>query len=206
VVGSVVLPRRNLRSGQVFLSGLGKEVVMLRVAVFGLALAAFATGASAADLITYQTSTKQQVPVAPTGSTVDWNGFYAGIYGVGRGTATQGAQYGAGVDLGVNATFNFVLVGAEVSVEGLGDGAGSTSYAEAIGRGGILLGGNTLLYGAAGYGIDTGTPDETDVLAGGGLEYALTNSVSLRAQYLHAFPVTGNDPKDEVTLGAQFHF
>jgi len=99
-----------------------------------------------------------------------------------------------------------VLVGAEVSVEGLGGGSGSTSYAKAIGRGGVLVGDNTLLYGAAGYGIDTGTPDETDVLAGGGLEYALTNGVSLRAQYLHAFPATGADPKDEVTLGAQFHF
>jgi outer membrane immunogenic protein len=180
---------------------------MFRTAIFGLVLAAASSGAFAADLITYPTSTHEQVPVAPAGSSsVDWNGFYAGIYGVGRSTTVQGAQYGAGVDLGVNTTFNFVLVGAEVAVEGLGGGSGSTSYAEAIGRGGILVGGNTLVYGAAGYGIDTGTPDETDVLAGGGLEYALTNSVSLRAQYLHGFPATGADSKNEVTLGAQFHF
>lgn len=180
---------------------------MLKYAVVGLVLAiATGSGTQAADLISYPTSTHQAVPIAPATSNVDWNGFYAGIYGIGRSTGAHGTQYGAGVDLGVNTTFNFVLVGAEVSVEGLGGGSGSTSYAKAIGRGGVLVGDNTLLYGAAGYGIDTGTPDETDVLAGGGLEYALTNGVSLRAQYLHAFPATGADPKDEVTLGAQFHF
>src|SRR5262249_41340506 len=102
-----------------------KEVGMLKSAVFGLALAMAATGASAADLITYPTSTNEQVPVAPPTSRVNWDGFYAGIYGAGRNTATQGAQYGAGVDLGVNTTFNFILVGAEIAVEGLGGGTGS---------------------------------------------------------------------------------
>ena len=38
------------------------------------------------------------------------------------------------------------------------------------------------------------------------VEYGLTDNLSLRAQYLHGFPVTGNNPKDQVTLGAQFHF
>jgi outer membrane immunogenic protein len=181
---------------------------MLKAASLGLALAMAmtASAASAADLITYPTSTHEQVPVAPASASTDWRGFYAGIYGVGRSTGSQGTQYGGGIDLGINTTFNFVLVGAEVSVEGLTGGSGSTSYAKAIGRGGILLGGNTLVYGAAGYGIDTGTPEENDILAGGGLEYALTNNVSIRAQYLHGFPATGANPKNEVTLGAQFHF
>jgi outer membrane immunogenic protein len=178
---------------------------MLKAASLGLAFAMMASAASAADLITYPTSTHEQVPVATRGA-MDWNGFYAGIYGTGRNSASHGTQYGGGIDLGVNTTFNFVLVGAEVSVEGLTGGSGSTSYAKALGRGGILLGGNTLVYGAAGYGIDTGTPDENDILAGGGLEYALTDNVSIRAQYLHGFPATGANPKNEVTLGAQFHF
>ncbi len=171
-----------------------------------LQLASFGSRAEAADLITYPTSTNQQMPVASPSPGVNWNGFYAGIFGASQSSPKGGAQYGGGVDLGVNATFNFVLVGGEIAVEGLGGGAGTTSYAQAIGRGGILVGDNTLLYGAAGYGIDTGTPEETDVLAGGGLEYALSNSVSVRAQYLHGFPVTGDNAKDQITLGAQFHF
>lgn len=179
---------------------------MLKAVGLGLVLAMTAPAAFAADLITYPTSTHEQVPVAPAGASMDWRGFYAGIYGTGRNSASQGTQYGGGIDLGINTTFNFVLVGAEISVEGLTGGSGATSYAKAIGRGGILLGGNTLVYGAAGYGIDTGTPAENDILAGGGLEYAVTDNVSIRAQYLHGFPATGVNPKNEVTLGAQFHF
>jgi outer membrane immunogenic protein len=65
---------------------------------------------------------------------------------------------------------------------------------------------DVLLYAAAGYGNDLGAPVEDDFLLGGGVELAVTDNVSLRAQYLHGFPITGANPKDQVTLGAQFHF
>jgi outer membrane immunogenic protein len=183
---------------------------MSRFAALGrctaLLLAAFLGNADAADFISYSTSTNQQMPLAAPSSSVNWNGFYAGVYGASQSSAKGGAQFGGGVDLGINATFNFVLVGGEIAVQGLDGGAGTTSYAQAIGRGGILVGDNALFYGAAGYGIDTGTPEESDVLAGGGLEYALSNAVSIRAQYLHGFPAMGDNPKNQITLGAQFHF
>jgi outer membrane immunogenic protein len=63
-----------------------------------------------------------------------------------------------------------------------------------------------VLYAAAGYGIETNGAGQGDALLGGGLEYAITDAVSLRAQYLHGFPVSGSNAKDQVTLGAQFHF
>jgi outer membrane immunogenic protein len=157
-------------------------------------------------LITYPTSASQAMPVASVAPAYDWDGFYAGVFGAYQHSPVGGDQFGLGIDAGVNTTFNFVLAGAEIAVIGLGGGTGDTSYAQAIGRAGLLLGDNTRLYGAAGYGIDTGAPDESDLLVGGGLEYAVTNAVSLRAQYLHGFPVTGANPKDQVTLGAQFHF
>jgi outer membrane immunogenic protein len=177
-----------------------------KFAATALLLALSATGASATDLITYSTSASQAMPVASTAPAFDWSGFYAGVFGAYQHSPAGGGQLGLGIDAGINTTFNFVLAGAEIAVTGLGGGTEATSYAKAVGRAGLLVGDNTLLYGAAGYGIDTGAPDESDVLAGGGLEYAVSDALSLRAQYLHGFPVTGANPKDQVTLGAQFHF
>ena len=179
-----------------------------RVAVLAVLGAVSVSGTKAADLVSYPTSTGQQLPVTNAAPAYDWNGFYSGIYGVYQHSPDGGGQYGLGIDAGVNATFNYFLAGGEVAVQGdgLGDGAAPTSYGEVLGRAGVLVTDNTLLYGAAGYGIDLGTPDETDALVGGGLEYAVTNNVSLRAQYLHGLPLTGNNPKDQVSLGAQFHF
>jgi len=161
--------------------------------------------ARAADVISYQTSTAQQVPVASGDSSFDWNGFYAGVYGAYRHSPAAGDQFGVGIDAGVNVTFNYVLAGAEVAVEGLG-GNDATSYVSGVGRAGLLVTDNALVYGAAGYGLDTGPANESDALIGGGLEYAITDNLSVRGQYLHGVPVTGANPKDQVTLGAQFHF
>jgi outer membrane immunogenic protein len=170
-----------------------------------VALALGAQAANAADLISYPTSAAGDVPVAGS-APFNWNGFYAGVSAVYQHGAALGDQYGLGVDAGVSTTFNFVLAGAEVSVAGLGNGSGSTGYAEILGRGGLLLTDNALLYGAVGYGLDTGPTGGGELLAGGGVELGLTDNVSLRAQYLHGFPAFGGTASDQVTLGAQFHF
>jgi outer membrane immunogenic protein len=175
--------------------------------IAGVAAAAV-PAAHAADFISYPTSTDKSLPISSTSTDtpVDWNGFYAGLYGVGQRSASGGDQYGLGIDAGVSTTFNFVLAGAEVAVQGLSGGTGGTSYVSGLGRAGVLVADNLLAYGAAGYGLDTGAPDQSDLLAGGGVEYGLGNGVSLRAQYLHGFPVTGVNGKDQISLGAQFHF
>src|ERR1700710_2010679 len=102
---------------------------MFKYAALGLAagalMASWAGAVEAADLITYPTSTEKQMPVANASSAINWNGFYAGIYGSSQSSPKGGGQYGGGVDLGVNATFNFVLVGGEIAVQGLGGGAGT---------------------------------------------------------------------------------
>jgi outer membrane immunogenic protein len=169
----------------------------------GAALAAPAV-AHAADLITVPTSTNQSVPVADAG--VDWNGFYAGVYGVGRNSTIDGMQYGLGLDIGVNAQFEFVLVGAEVDIHGLAGGTGSTAYLQGLGRAGVALTDNLILYAAGGAGVDLTTPGESDALLGGGVELALTDQLSVDARYLHGFPISGANPKDQVTVGANFHF
>ena len=157
--------------------------------------------AKAADPITVPTSANDSLPVADTG--FNWDGFYAGVYGAGRTSPVDGGQIGVGVDLGVNARLEFVLVGGEVAVEGLTGGT-SSIYGEAIGKAGILLSDNLVLYGAAGLGTDFGA--QSDALFGGGLDLAVSDNVSLDARYLHGAPITGANPKDQLTIGAKFHF
>lgn len=177
-----------------------------------VALALFSTtimvaGAVAADAVSVPTSspTPIQVPVHDSGA-FDWSGFYAGVFGSVQTSETGGTQYGAGLHAGVNASFDFYLVGAEVAVEGLTGGVGDTSYGQILGRAGLVVTDNVAVYAAGGYGIDLGTPEEQDYLLGAGVEMSVTDNVSLRAQYLHGFPAQGDNAKDQFSLGASYHF
>ena len=158
----------------------------------------------AADLITMPVSSSPvEIPVADT---YDWNGFYTGVYGVAQNSPAWGTQYGVGINAGVNAQFDFFLVGAEVAVQGLTGGALDTTYGQVLGKAGVVITDSVMLYAAAGYGIDLGAPAEEDALVGGGVELALNDSMSVRAQYLHGFPISGGNPKDQFTVGAHFNF
>jgi len=162
--------------------------------------------AAAADVISIPTSTDAELPVHDS-SAFDWDGFYAGVYGTVQDAPVSGTQFGGGLNVGVNAQLDFYLVGAEVSVQGLSDdGVGETIYGQILGRAGLIVTDDVAIYAAGGYGIDLGPPDEQDILAGGGVEMAITDSVSLRAQYLHGFPTLGGNPKNQFTLGANYHF
>lgn len=177
---------------------------MRRIAIAIAALVAVAP-AYGADALTVPVSTEAAVPIAQD-EAFDWTGFYAGIYGVAQAGPVSGVQYGAGVLVGVNAQVDFFLVGGEVAFHGLTGGAGDTSYAQVLAKGGLLVNDDIVAYAAAGYGIDTGVPAQDQVLLGGGVEIAVTSDVSVRAQYLHGFPITGANPIEQVTLGANFHF
>ncbi len=167
--------------------------------------AAAPAAANAADLLSVVTSSEQALPVTDT--EFDWNGFYAGVYGVVQDSPVGGStQYGLGVNAGVNARFEFVLVGAEVAFHGLGGGAGETSYLQGLARLGVAVTDDVVLYGAGGAGIDLGPPAETDALIGGGVELAVTDDLTVRGQYLHGFALTGDNPKEQITFGANFHF
>ena len=88
-------------------------------AVAALMTIASVAGASAADAIAMPVDPSPvEMPVYDdTG--FDWNGFYAGIYGVGQWGGLSGGQYGLGIDAGVNAQFDFFLIGGEVALHGL---------------------------------------------------------------------------------------
>ena len=181
--------------------------VFNKVALAALAAATgFGLGAvQAADLITMPVSSSAvEVPIADAG--YDWNGFYAGVYGVVQNSPVGGTQYGAGINAGVNAQLDFFLIGAEVALHGLTAGTIDTTYGQVLGKAGVVITDSVMLYAAAGYGIDLGAPAEDDFLVGAGVELALADDVSVRAQYLHGFPITGGNPKDQFTVGAHFHF
>ncbi|HEY9012118.1 MAG TPA: porin family protein [Devosia sp.] len=178
-----------------------KVALAALVAVVGIGPGA----TQAADLITMPVSSSPvEVPIADAG--YDWNGFYAGVYGVVQNSPAWGTQYGLGINAGVNAQLDFFLVGAEVALHGLTGGAIDTTYGQVLGKAGVVITDEVLLYAAAGYGIDLGAPAEDDFLVGGGVEMAVADDVSVRAQYLHGFPISGGNPKDQVTVGAHFHF
>lgn len=180
---------------------------MLKLKTFAIAALAamLPAGAYAADAIELPVSGGPAMPVYDDAG-FDWNGFYAGVYGIGQYSTLNGGQYGLGVALGVNAQFDFFLVGAEVALHGLTNGNISTAYGEILGRAGLTITDDVLLYAAAGYGMDLSGSGERDALLGGGLEFVATDDITVRAQYLHGFPQAGGNPKDQFTLGANFHF
>jgi outer membrane immunogenic protein len=185
-----------------------RETTMRLVRKTALALLAMALmggAAAAADAIAIPVASQAQVPLYDDVA-FDWNGFYAGVYGVGQVSTEGGTEFGLGANLGVNAQFDYFLVGGEVTLQGLTGDTVDTIYGQVVGRAGFVVTDEVLLYAAAGYGHEFGAPVEDDFLLGGGVEFAITDNVSLRAQYLHGFPITGDNTKDQITLGAQFHF
>ena len=136
----------------------------------------------------------------------DWNGFYTGVYGVVQSSELRGTEVGAGVEAGVNAQFDFFLVGGEVALHGLTGDTIDTAYGQVTGRGGVLVTDDLLAYASAGYGMELSGTGERDFLAGGGLEYAVSDGISINAEYLRGFDVEGGNPKDQISLGARFHF
>lgn len=177
---------------------------MLRTIAAVLLISALPAVTLAADPITVPIdSSGRSVPL--TEGATDWSGFYAGIYGVAQQSENNGTRAGLGLTAGVNAQIDFVLVGAEVNLQGLTGDSVDTAYGEVLGRTGLVLDDDILLYAAAGYGWDI-AGGEGDILAGGGVEFAVNDGVSLNAQYLRGFDQTGDNPKDQVTLGARIHF
>lgn len=181
-------------------------MTLIRPIVVAIALLAAGPAVAQADLITLETTSKAAVPIHESAG-FDWDGFYAGVYGVAVSSpAATDLSGGLGLNLGYARAFDFVLVGGEVAFQASGGTAVANTYVQAVGRGGLLLTDNLLVFGAAGVGSEVGPVNGSHVLAGAGIEFGLTDSVSLRGQYLHGFPVANTSPIEQVTVGAEFHF
>lgn len=169
-------------------------------------------GALAADAIGLPPPVMPTVPVVDS-SAFDWSGFYAGVSAGGQNEAIAGGDtsWALGVQAGYNAQFDFVLVGGEVAIEGVFDTPDTYAYGSALARAGVVLTDELVAYGAVGYGSDfdaaTGSGDH--ILAGGGLEFAVSDNMSVRGQYLYGWEQSGAPSASDVhkfTIGANFHF
>ncbi|OEO31382.1 hypothetical protein VW23_016555 [Devosia insulae DS-56] len=201
-----------------------------------LALAGLLTGtAAAADL--YVPSPDQAIVSASR----DWTGFYIGAhagyadfdaahFGDDSDLATLNGWQG-GVQAGYNAQFDSIVLGveADVSAAGILEGSDTDHWDEEDGINGLAtlrgrLGfavGDLLLYSTAGLAVaNLDVSDESQTIggwvAGVGAEYMVTDTVSLKAEYLYTNFGTvevdgyGDDEFDidgsAVRLGVNFHF
>jgi outer membrane immunogenic protein len=181
---------------------------MMKKFLLASLLAGVATSAFASDL---PTSKAPPVPVPAYAPAFSWTGFYIGVNG-GYGTGINGGDFGnpSGGLVGGTVGYNYQISQFVLGVEGDWDWADLTrSGVNAAGvyntkiddlftaraRAGYTID-RALFYVTGGYaGADTqlniaGFGSQTDWRSGGvigaGLEYAFTNNISAKAEYLYA--------------------
>jgi outer membrane immunogenic protein len=159
---------------------------MSRIVASVSALALMAGIAAAADLPP-PVAPPPPPMLVPTPIAFNWSGFYFGGhggYGFGSGAFTDGAIIGG--QLGVNYQFNNFVLGAE------GDGSwvdwGGTDVVGTIRlRGGFAFD-RLLAYGTGGAAFE----GDVGWVAGGGIEYAVTDHFTVGVEYLH-YDFNGDD-------------
>ena len=172
-------------------------------------MAGVASSAMAADLPTRKAPPAPQVYAAPP--VFSWTGFYVGLNG-GWGGGSSGGDFGSptGGLVGGTVGYNYQISQFVIGVEGDWDWAdlnksgvnGLGSYSNKVdqlmtarARAGIAVD-RALLFVTAGY---AGAEDKVSVPTvlgstdwrsggafGGGIEYAFTNNISAKAEYIYA--------------------
>jgi len=159
--------------------------------------------ANAADLSPAYPSIAPPPPPSPyvPAPSFDWSGPYVGAYG--------GYMFLAGfAQAGVQAGYNFMLgptflAGIEAQAGGIWAFPGLAGEANLNARVGAAFG-NVLVYGEAGAGLIY--PVAWTWNAGGGVEYALSNSVSLFGEAKAVGAFGGGLVGVSATGGVNWHF
>lgn len=129
----------------------------------------------------------------------DWEGPYAGVYLLGQ---SNPATFGLGANFGVNILADGVLFGIEGDIAGLSNG---TFQGQGVGRLGVLASDDVAIYALAGVGVNSGTGAYVPV--GLGAEVAMTENISLKAQYEYHWDLSAAGQSAHVgKLGLNFHF
>jgi outer membrane immunogenic protein len=181
------------------------------------AVALLAGGAQAADLI---------IPTTPQpiyeSAGFDWDGLYAGIElgGLFNGSPAVGTQPASttqgvvGGVVGVNFTVaDPVIIGLEVQGDYVWGSAADAGLFLALARVGAVLTDEVLVYASGGVGVINRAGTSEGVYAlGGGVEFAVTDSVSIRGEVLGLGDFSNAGPTDnffesaKATVGIFYHF
>lgn len=181
--------------------------MFVRSVFLGVAAALIVGGAQAADLL---------IPTTPQpiyeAAGFSWNGLYAGFHG--------GAQFDELLTVGVigaHAGVNFIvaepiLLGLEGTAEYVWSNDVSAGEFFVNARVGAVVADAVLVYGLAGAGVKTaeGADNVGIYQLGGGVELAVTEAVSVRAQLvgLNDFDDTNKQLFEaaKAAVGVSYHF
>jgi outer membrane immunogenic protein len=200
----------------------GNEEIVMKKVLLAALMAGVASSAMAADLPTRKAPPAPQVYSAPP--VFSWTGFYVGVNG-GWGGGTGGKDFGnvSGGLVGGTVGYNYQIGQFVVGLEGDWDwadltksGTYDTYYKNKVddlvtvrARAGYAID-RALLYVTGGY---AGADDKISLpgsysssqwrnggVIGAGLEYAFTNNISAKAEYLYA-PLGSKSYWDGVNYG-----
>ena len=192
--------------------------MFVRSLSLGVAAAALlAGGAQAADLI---------IPTTPQpiyeAAGFDWEGLYAGVRVGGQFVGADASTYAgypinstSGV-LGAAVGVNFIpvdpfLIGAEVTGDYIWNNAFSTGEFFANLRAGAVVTDSVLVYAIGGLGTNNRTGFNEGVYQlGGGVEMAVTDSITVRGELVGQGDFDGADDSffegAKATVGVAYHF
>jgi opacity protein-like surface antigen len=158
------------------------------------ATAVLSSAAFAADLIVDQPSAP---PVVDNSFT--WDGAYIGAFIQGQSAPSA---FGLGVDLGVNALMDNLVLGGEIEAVAA---TGPNFSAQATAKIGGLISDSALLYAYSGLG--SRTPSSWYVPVGVGVEFAVANNVGIKAEAQYNVDLTTSaENSAAIKVGLNWHF
>ena len=162
-----------------------------------LATAGFAALSSSAFAADLMSPPPAAAPVID--NTMSWNGAYIGAFIAGQ---TAPNAYGLGVDFGVNALMNGMLLGGEI--EGTWYNNNDTS-AQLTGKLGTSFGDAAIGYVYSGIGTRSSTSLYAPV--GVGVEFKLADNLGLKTEAQYNFDLDNSSQNSAaVKVGLNWHF
>ena len=159
------------------------------------ATAVLSSAAFAADLIV------DTPPVATpvVDNSFNWDGAYIGALIQGQ---TAPSAFGLGVNLGVNALMDNLVLGGELEAVA---STGSNASGQATVKVGGLISDAAMIYAYTGIGTRTAT--SWYVPAGAGVEFAVASNVGIKAEAQYNFDLTSSAQNSAaVKVGLNWHF
>ncbi|HWA18152.1 MAG TPA: hypothetical protein VG757_04090 [Devosia sp.] len=135
----------------------------------------------------------------------DWDGFFITVYGAYAFGFIDPAT-GEGISLGVNMTSDNILYGVTVTAGTFQGGQLDGQFiSQGVVRLGVLATDNVVLYGLAGLGWET-YHDAYYIPTGLGVEFGVTDNISLRLQYQANYVPPENDWASSLSAGLSWYF